>query len=63
MLVKRKLFAQGRACDMEILESQDHLSICEGYSDLRLGRDLSNDKDLVEFYRLVMERREESGWG
>ena len=50
------------ACKDSVLEKQEHLGQCKGYEDLRIGRDLDNDRDLIEFYRLVMERREERGW-
>ena len=51
-----------QACRLQVREDQDHLTSCQGYEDLRQGRDLQDDKDLVSFYRLVMARREARGW-
>ena len=51
-----------QACKLQVREDQDHLTCCQGYEDLRQGRDLQDDKDLVSFYRLVMARREARGW-
>ena len=51
-----------KACNFNVLERQEHLSVCEGYQDIREGKDLDNDGDLIAFYRLVMERREARGW-
>ena len=51
-----------QACDLHIREDQDHITQCKGYSDLLQGRNMDDDKELVEFYRLVMARREEQGW-
>ena len=53
---------QCQACVLQVREDQDHLSVCQGYSDLRQGLDLENDDDLVEFFRQVMARRERHGW-
>ena len=39
-----------------------YLGLCQGYSDLRQGLDLDRDDDMVEFFRLVMARREQQGW-
>ena len=50
------------ACDVNVLEEQEHLSQCDGYFDLRVDKDLNKDRDLIEFYRQVMERREVRGW-
>ena len=51
-----------QGCRLQVREDQDHLAQCEGYEDLRLGKDLEDDKDLVTFYRMVMARREARGW-
>ena len=51
-----------QACTLEVREDQDHLSQCEGYADLLQGRDMYDDQEILEFYRLVMSRREEQGW-
>ena len=45
-----------------ILLTQDHLSRCSGYSDLRAGIDFSSDEELVKFFALVMKRREAMDW-
>ena len=51
-----------QACNLQVREDQDHLSQCEGYADLLQGRNLLDDAELVEFFRLVMARREREGW-
>ena len=44
------------------LDTQDHvLTVCSAYSDLRNDLDLSEDKDLVIFFKNVLERRIEEG--
>ena len=61
----RKYEATGwrcQACVSQVREDQDHLGQCQGYSDLRQGLDLDRDDDMVEFFRLVMARREQQGW-
>ena len=61
----RKYEATGwrcQACVSQVREDQDHLGLCQGYSDLRQGLDLDRDDDMVEFFRLVMDRREREGW-
>ena len=37
-----------------VTEDQDHLSFCDGYADLKLEKDLEEESDFVDFYRLVM---------
>ena len=51
-----------QACDLRVREDQDHLTSCKGYADLRDGKDLDHDSELVDFFRGVMERREKEGW-
>ena len=51
-----------QACDLMVREDQDHLATCTGYSDLVDGKNIHDDKDFVEFFSLVMARREERGW-
>ena len=51
-----------QGCDLQVREDQDHLTRCRGYADLLQGKDLDNDVELVEFFRLVMARREREGW-
>ena len=41
------------------IDSQLHLLWCDGYKNLREGKDLSSDRDLVEYYRLIMKHRDE----
>ena len=38
------------------------ISSCEGYKDIREGRDLRDKYELVEFFRSVIARRERRGW-
>ena len=40
-------------------EVNSHIIECEGYIDLRIGKDLEVDSDLVEYFREVMKRRRE----
>ena len=65
----RKLLSAGQAtgwrcqaCVLQVRKNQDHLSVCQGYSDLRQDLDLENDYNLVEFFRQIMARRERHGW-
>ena len=51
-----------QACNLEVKEDQDHLTICQGYEDLRVEADLRNETELVEFFTRVMERRKENKW-
>ena len=51
-----------QACTREVREDQEHLASCEGYVDVRAGKDLSNEGELIEFYKGVMARRKERGW-
>ena len=38
-------------------DTQEHLLTCVGYSVLKIGRDLSKDKEQVEFYRQIVKLR------
>ena len=51
-----------QACNLEVKEDQEHLTVCEGYEDLRGEADLGNEKELVEFFTKVMGRRKENKW-
>ena len=51
-----------QACQLQVRENQDHLASCNGYENLREGKDMDNDKELVEFFQSVMRRREKQGW-
>ena len=60
----RKYKATGWRCQAgvsQVREDQDHLGLCQGYSDLRQGLDLDRDNDMVKFFHLVMARRERQG--
>ena len=46
------------ACNMKVAESQVHVMACPGYEDLRLGKDMMNDRDLVKYFRVVLLIRE-----
>ena len=39
------------------LDTQAHVLVCEAYSDLRDGKTLTNDKDLVDYFAGVIRRR------
>ena len=46
-------------CDHCInIDTQSHVRHCEAYEHLRVGKDLDNDKDLVRYYRQVIDMRE-----
>ena len=51
-----------QACSMKVREDQEHLTTCEGYKDLRDEADLNVEKELVEFFTRVMERRKDNKW-
>ena len=40
-------------------DTQQHVMECEAYDDLRLGKDLDSDQDLVDYFRQVIARRSE----
>ena len=42
-------------------EDQEHLTKSQGYEDLRYDMDLSIEKELVDFFAKVMERRRVRG--
>ena len=44
-------------CGIEV-DTQAHAMICPAYADLRDGKDMGNDSDLVNFFRRVLERRD-----
>ena len=46
------------ACGREE-EVNSHVMTCSHYQDLRAGKDLSKNTELVQFFREVMTRREE----
>ena len=40
------------------IQTQNHIMWCPAYSELRAGKDITNDKDLVDYMRKVMTIRE-----
>ena len=38
-------------------DTQAHILICPGYAELREDKDLSRDKDLVTYFRNVIQKR------
>ena len=43
--------------ECQVLDTQDHVVRCPVYLNLRTGKDLENDKDLVEYFRKVINIR------
>ena len=39
-------------------ETQDHLEICQGYRELRVGRDMANFADKVAYFADLTKERE-----
>ena len=42
----------------EMVDSQSHAMICSAYEDLRDGVDLSQDVELISYFKKVLDRRE-----
>ena len=42
-----------------LIETQDHLEVCEGYGHLRINKDFSNFKDKVKYFQEVVKERED----
>ena len=38
-------------------DSQNHVIFCEAYEEFRIGKDLSKDQDLVDYFKSVIEHR------
>ena len=58
---EKKYIKNGWKCqDCEIPDTQDHIVRCPCYQQLRVGKDLTSDKDLVEYFRKVIQIREKS---
>ena len=38
-------------------DTQSHIIRCDGYADLRYGKNMDNDQDLAEFFSAVIKRR------
>ena len=47
-------------CDscQSAIETQSHILWCPSYSDLRIGKDINNDKDLINYIKSVMKARD-----
>ena len=43
--------------DCKVLDTQEHIVRCPAYTSLRNGKDLESDKDLVDYFRKVIEIR------
>ena len=41
-------------------DTQDHIVRCRSYQDIRIGKDLNSDKDLVDYFREVIKMRGEA---
>ena len=61
---ERKFIARLWSCpscfvdeDKNARDTQQHILICKAYANLRIGRDLTNDKDLVDYMRNVINLR------
>ena len=56
---KNRYREEDRCCNgCEVAEdTQPHVLICEAYSDLREGKYLKRDADMVEYFREVLARR------
>ena len=48
---------QCESCQTNI-ETQSHIMWCPAYSELREGKDITNDNDLIEYVRKVLKIRE-----
>ena len=46
------------ACDNNKAESQSHVMVCPGYAEVRVGKDMRRDQDLVSYFREVLILRE-----
>merc|ERR1712113_1227927 len=47
------------SCQNGSIESQNHILFCHAYSELREGKNINKDKDLVEYIRKVMIIRDQ----
>ena len=56
-----KYIRNGWKCqDCDIPDTQDHILRCPCYQQLRVGKILDSDKDLVQYFRKVIQIREKS---
>ena len=58
----KKSMARCQACDIQVMEDQEHVSKCVCYQDLRADADLEQEPEPVEYFSKVMERRKKNGW-
>ena len=42
------------------IDTQGHILWCHAYAGLRQGRDLANDKDVIDYFREVLEHRDDA---
>ena len=54
-------FWKCESCMSGAIETLSHILYCEAYKPLREGKSLDSDKDLVEYFRKVMEIRDKLG--
>ena len=47
-----------KCLDCQTPDTQEHIVRCPAYQPLRVGKDLNNDKDLVDYFRKVIKTRE-----
>ena len=52
--------AELRRCDscQTSIDTQDHILWCPSYSELREGKDIKNDRDLIEYMKKVLKIRD-----
>ena len=55
--VNRATLWQCDSCQSAI-DTQSHILWCPAYSELRWGKDISNDKHLIDYVRKVIEIRD-----
>ena len=56
---KRKLwFCEN--CAIGAVDTLSHVLVCKGFKSLREGKDISSDKDLVQYYLKVQTLREKT---
>ena len=49
-----------KCVDCDVPDTQDHIIRCQSYKDIRAGKDLNSDKDLVDYFRAVIKTREQT---
>ena len=43
--------------EIGVRDSQSHVVLCPAFASLREGKDMSKDKDLVDYFRAVIQQR------